>query len=233
MFGLVQLQPALILEHRPYRESSLLLEVFTRDFGILPVLAKGVRKEKSKTAGLLLPFTLLNISFLDKNELKVLTQTEYAGSYRLQRLALYCGFYINELLQKFLHKHDPHPDLFERYQSCLLELSEADVVEQCLRYFELDLLQETGYGAELAWDCATETAVLPQLRYNFSPGLGMVAAADGVVSGLTLNLLAMKAPLNGSALAEAKQLSRKMLDSSLQGKALKSREVLAKIIKYL
>lgn len=229
----VYLQPALILQHRPYRESSLLLEVFTRDFGIVSVLAKGVRKEKSKLAGLLLPFALLNISYLDRNELKTLIQAEYLGSYPLQRLALYCGFYVNELVQKFLHKHDPHPELFVRYQRCLQDLSQADSVEQTLRYFELDLLTETGYGAQLHFDGNTGDSVQDRRRYDFSPGLGMIENAGGLVSGETLRMLAGQAPLHGAALSEAKQLSRKMLDVHLQGRPLKSRDVLAKIIKYL
>lgn len=229
----VYLQPALILQHRPYRESSLLLEVFTRDFGIVSVLAKGVRKEKSKMAGLLLPFTLLNISYLDKSELKTLIQAEYLGSYALQRLALYCGFYVNELVQKFLHKHDPHPELFDCYRRCLLDLSRADFIEQTLRYFELDLLTEAGYGGQLDVDGNTGDTVQDSRRYNFLPGFGMVDDPGGLVSGETLRMLAAQGDLNRIALSEAKLLSRKMLDAHLQGRPLKSRDVLAKIIKYL
>ena len=101
---MVHLQPGFILQQRPYRETSVLLDVFTRDFGVITLLAKGVRKEKSKTAGLLLPFALLQLSYVDKNELKLLNQVEFQDVYALERLALYCGFYVNELLQTFLHK---------------------------------------------------------------------------------------------------------------------------------
>lgn len=231
--AVVYLQPALILQHRPYRESSLLLEVFTRDFGIISLLAKGVRKEKSKTAGLLLPFSLLNLSYLDKNELKVLVQAEFVANYPLQRLALYCGFYVNELVRKFLHKHDPHPELFIRYQLCLNDLSMNEGVEQVLRYFELDLLMEAGYGAELDVDGMTGDTVNNQQRYSFSPGFGMVADAGGLISGKTLKVMAIREALDGSSLVEAKHLLRRILDAHLQGRPLKSREVLAKIIKYL
>lgn len=231
--AVVYLQPALILQHRPYRESSLLLEVFTRDFGIVSVLAKGVRKEKSKTAGLLLPFSLLNISYLDKSELKILIKAEFVSNCPLQRLALYCGFYVNELVRKFLHNHDPHPELFIRYQQCLQNLSSTGSVEEVLRYFELDLLMETGYGAELDVDGGTGGTVTNQQRYSFSPGFGMIADDSGLVSGKTLLLLAARTTLDDTSLLEAKHLLRKMLDAHLQGRPLKSREVLAKIIKYL
>ena len=225
----VYLQPAFILQHRPYRESSVLLEAFTRDFGIVSMLARGVRRERSKTAGVLQPFSLLQLSYLDKNELKILTQAEYVACYALQRLGLYCGFYVNELLQRFLHRHDPHPSLFLRYQACLNALLDAERIEEALRYFELDLLQEAGYGIGL--DVADGS--MGRLRYEFDADAGLVEDLDGCVSGATLRILAARQPLSGEALPEAKQLMRKMLDAHLQGRPLKSREVLARMIRYL
>lgn len=228
----VYLQPALVLQHRPYRESSLLLEIFTRDYGIVSVLAKGARKPKSKTAGVLLPFNLLHISYLDRNELKLLLQAEFVVSYNLQRLALYCGFYVNELLQRFLHRHDAHADVFQRYQACLQALSSNSEIEQTLRHFELYLLEQCGYGVQLDVD-ANGQAVEDVQRYRFEAGVGMLADVAGEVDGVTLRLLACEAPLAGYNLAQAKAVVRKMLDAHLQGRPLKSREVLSKIIKYL
>lgn len=228
----VYLQPAFILQHRPYRETSLLLEVFTRDFGIVSILAKGVRKEKSKMAGLLLPFCALKLSFSDRNELKVLTQAEYVNGYALQRLALYCGFYINELVQIFVHKHDPHPEIFVCYERCLSDLSAGNPIEQTLRYFELDLLQEAGYAVQLDAEGNGKPVQFGQ-RYDFLADFGMVADHNGLVGGETLTLLAARLPLDGQGLVEAKWLLRKMLDGHLQGRPLKSRDVLAKIIKHL
>jgi DNA repair protein RecO (recombination protein O) len=233
MEAVVYLQPALILQHRAYRESSLLLEVFTRDYGIISVLAKGVRKEKSKMAGLLLPFIQVNISYLGRNELKTLTQVEFVSNYHLQGISLYCGFYVNELLQKFLHKYDPYPELFVRYLHCLLALSSSETIEQSLRYFELDLLQETGYGIQLDVDCETGENVDSVQRYHYLPAHGMKSSSRGIISGQTLLLLTKQSTLDTKALAEAKILLRKMLDSYLQGKPLKSRDVLANIIQYL
>ena len=137
MAAVVYLQPAVVLQHAPYRETSVLLEMFTRDYGTISVLARGVRKEKSKIAGLLQPFMLLKISYSDKNELKTLTQVEFVNSFSLLRLALYCGFYVNELLQKFLHKEDPYPELFNRYLRCLQELALADKIRRHEKFFWL------------------------------------------------------------------------------------------------
>lgn len=229
----VYLQPAFILQHRPYRETSLLLDMFTRDHGIVTVLAKGVRKEKSRLAGLLLPFSCLNISYLDKHELKVLTQAEFVNRYPLQRLALYCGFYLNELVQQFLHKHDPHPQVFNDYQQCLDNLQDAGLIEQSLRYFELALLEEAGYGIQLDIDSRSGLAIDRQQRYRLIAAEGIEADASGRISGHTLRALADRAPLQGAALSEAKWLLRQMLDLHLQGRRLKSRDVLARIITHL
>ncbi len=228
----VYLQPAFVLQHRPYRETSVLLDVFTRDFGVVSMIAKGVRKEKSKIAGLLLPFSALRLSFVDKNELKVLSQVEYVDSYPLERLALYCGFYVNELVQIFVHKYDPQPEIFSCYERCLSDLLLGERIEQTLRYFELDLLQEAGYAVAMDSE-ANGNPIMTGQRYNFLADFGMVADNEGLIGGETLSILVARAPLEGRALLEAKLLFRKMLDGHLQGRHLKSRDVLAKIIKYL
>jgi DNA repair protein RecO (recombination protein O) len=106
-------------------------------------------------------------------------------------------------------------------------------IEQTLRHFELDLLQETGYGVELDLDSRSGEVIVDNQRYRFAAGVGMLADAGGEVDGVTLRLLATHSPLAGYNLAEAKVLLRKMLDAHLQGRPLKSREVLGKIIKYL
>lgn len=230
--AVVYLQPAYILQHRPYRETSLLLEVFTRDFGLISVLAKGVRKEKSKTAGLLLPFSLLQISYLDKNELKLLTNAEFLEAHDLQRLGLYCGFYVNELLQRFLHKHDPNPALFVRYQQCLQALLTDENIEQTLRYFELDLLEQAGYAIELDVDSRSGKPVQAERLYQFEANLGMVEHSTGI-DGRTLLAISERNALDSVSLNQAKQLLRTLLAQHLQGKPLKSRAVLAKVIQYL
>lgn len=229
----VVLQSGFILQLRPYRETSLLLEVFTRDHGVVSMLARGVRKPKSALAGLLQPFLLLSFSYLDRSELKTLTAAEFVEGEALQRLALYCGFYVNELVQCFLHREDPHPQLFDYYRHCLRDLARSRDVEQVLRIFELQLLNEAGYGVELDRECRNGKPVNPQNRYRFMAGEGMVAAADGQVSGRTLELLAAGTGLDAAALVEAKILLRTMLDACLAGRILRSREVLVEIIKHL
>jgi len=230
----VLLQPAYILQHRKYRESSLILDVLTRDYGIISILARGVRKKKSKTAGMLLAFTALRLSFVSKNELKLLTQVEIDQSaLTLKGLPLYCGFYVNELVNYFLHKHDPHPEVFVEYQQCLTLLANNNNTEQVLRFFELNLIEHIGYGIQLTVDAGMDAPVQATRSYLFSGEQGMIESHFGYVTGETLLSLEARQSLDEQALIEAKKLMRQVVDFQLQGKELKSRRVLAKIIKQL
>jgi len=230
----VQLQPAYILKHSKFRESSLILEVLTRDFGIVSILARGVRKSKSKTAGILLAFTDLKLSYVGRNELKILTHVEVGERLTsLKGISLYCGFYINELVGYFLHKNDPHPDVYVEYQQCLALMSDTENIEQILRFFELNLIECVGYGFQLTIDVKTGAPVQLAEKYVYDVESGMLESVNGYVSGDTLFALEARTYLNERALYEAKQLMRRIIDFHLQGKELKSRAVLAKIIKQL
>ncbi len=232
--SLVQLQPAFILQHKKYRESSLILDVFTRDFGIVSILARGVRKSKSKTAGILLAFTALKLSYIGKHELKILTHVELdETTIKLAGISLYCGFYINELVGYFLHKHDPHPEVYAEYQQCLSLMADTQETQQILRFFELSLMDYIGYGVPLTVDVKTGSIVQAAEKYYCDYEAGMLSSTKGYISGATLMALEARETLNENALFEAKQLMRGIIDFHLQGKQLKSRAVLAKIIKLL
>ncbi|MBF6648966.1 DNA repair protein RecO [Methylobacter sp. BlB1] len=225
----VYLQPAFILQHRKYRETSLIIDVLTRDFGRLSLVAKGVKKSKSKTAGTLQPFIPLLISYVGKAELKTLTDVEIALPFvQLGGLAFYCGFYVNELISRFLHKYDPHPEVFNDYASCLSRLADGDNIEATLRSFELKLMDHVGYGLQLEHD-VNGALVSPLKHYAFDAQQGAVEAADGRFSGKTLLAIKSKEFDDPHVLSEAKILMRAVIDSHLQGKPLKSRTVINKI----
>ena len=229
-------QPAYILQHKSYRETSLILDVFTRDYGLISLMARGVRKSKSKTAGVLLPFSLLNLSYLDRHDLKMLVDVEFQTQHELSKLSLYCGFYVNELIQRFLHKHDPNPELFQRYQRILVELAllTGSDVETCLRSFELDLLAQAGYGVALDTESKTGRMVETDLLYSYRVEEGVVEDPAGHIEGATLIALAKTESLaNPAQQQQAKQLLRIMLAPHLHGKPLQSRAVLAKVMQYL
>jgi len=227
----VHLQSAFILRHKKYRETSVIIDVLTKDFGIISILARGVRKKKSKTAGLLLAFTALKISYTGKSELKILTQIELdLPPIQLNGLSLYCGFYVNELIACFLHKNDPHPEVFDEYLQCMVLLNDSNKIEQVLRFFELNLMEAVGYGVQLNRDVQNNIDIKPSAKYLFRPEAGMVENPDGYIQGSTLLLLDARECLDKQALYESKQLMRRVIDFQLQGKKLKSRAVLAKII---
>jgi len=232
--NVVHLQPAYILSQRQYKETSLILDVLTRDYGRVSLLAKGVRKAKSKTAGLLQPFIPLTLSYVGKTELKTLTDVELMQVFNpLPGMALYCGFYINELVECFLHQYDPHPEVFTYYSECLSKLMTGLCVEEALRIFELDLMDAVGFGLQLEYDVNTEQALQPSAYYHFKVEQGPIAALNGRFVGATLQAIKHRDFTNPQVLIEAKILMRTVITVYLQGKPLKSRAVINNIIKYL
>lgn len=228
----VHLQPGFILHYRNYKETSLILDVLTEDFGKVSMLAKGVRKNRSKTLGLLQPFVPLNISFVGKSELKTMSQVEARPPLlNLAGISLYCGFYVNDLAHHFLHQYDPHPEVFWSYRDCLTGLSENKSIEEVLRLFEVSLLEYTGYGLQLEQDITTGKPIEPGKQYQFNVDQGAVEAENGPFSGATFIALREKHLQSDKILAEAKRLMRGVIDFHLQDKKLKSRELISKIIK--
>ncbi|GAB6139379.1 DNA repair protein RecO [Methylosoma difficile] len=229
----VYLQPSYILQKRPYRETSLILDVLTRDYGRLSLIARGVHKAKSKTSGLLQPFVPLNVSFLGNGELKVLTTVEaHPVDNSLTGMAFYCGFYLNELLVYFLHNNDPHAKVFAAYHECLQKLAREEVFDGVLRIFELQLLEAVGYGLPLQYDQHGQL-VLPCKNYFFDPERGAVLHEQGAFSGATLLAMHHQQLQGARQLAEAKALMRHLIDFHLQGRELKSRAVANQIFKQL
>ncbi|MDD5461862.1 MAG: DNA repair protein RecO [Methylococcales bacterium] len=227
----VYLQPAFILQQRKFKETSLIIDALTRDFGRVSLVAKGVRKARSKTAGLLQPFIPLTMSYLGKTELKTLTDVEIIPPFvQLQGIAIYCGFYINELVCRFLHQYDPHPDVFAHYRKCLSCLSDTSKIETALRTFELDLMDAVGYGLQLEYDFHNQK-INPLKKYHFSVEQGLIEALDGQFSGKTLQALKLRDFTDAQVLVEAKILMRTAITGHLQGKPLKSRAFIKNIIK--
>jgi DNA repair protein RecO (recombination protein O) len=227
-------QPAYILHQQHYRESSLIVDVLTRDLGRISLIAKGVRKAKSKTAGIMRPFAALSLSFVGKSELRTLTDAEIIGlPNELIGLALYCGFYINELVSAFLHKDDPHQEVFQDYQGCLTGLAQGTHIEAALRIFELNLMDNIGYGINLSYDLHNEKPITPCKKYLFNKDVGLVEDSDGPFSGSALIAIEQKQFNNPAVLSTAKLLMRTVIDSHLNGKQLKSRSVINNIVKRL
>ena len=229
----IKLQPSFILHSRPYRDSSQILEVLTAQYGRLSLVAKGARRKQRGGSGaaLLQPFIPLLLSFSGRAEMKTMTAVEMAGKPRtLSGARLFSGLYLNELLVRLLHRHDPHPALFLAYDNALGGLKNGDPIDELLRYFELTLLQELGFGFELGVDGATGEAVLADSWYRFDEQSGLVRqdnAAGGqcpVFFGGELLTMA-GGEFGDSVKGTAKRLFRQALAGHLGDKPLKSRDL--------
>ena len=145
--GRIQLEPAYVLHSRSFRETSLIVEAFTREYGRVAVVARGVKSARSRRRNILQPFRPLLLSWNQKSDLGTLTGVDQVASPpALQGQALYCGLYLNELLMRLLHRGDPHIEVFERYRQILSELASDASPQPLLRIFEKHLLEAIGYA---------------------------------------------------------------------------------------
>jgi DNA repair protein RecO (recombination protein O) len=217
----IQLAPAYILHHHPYRDTSRILEVHTREFGRLSLFARGVRGPKAKLAAVLLPFNLLLLSWTGRGEAPQLTGAENsADGSPLPPANLMAGFYLNELLLKLTTRHDPHPALFDSYHEAIAGLKHGESVERTLRIFEKRLLDDLGYGLDL-------TASL-DLYYQYRPQQGLVPAtanAPGALAGRSLVSLANEDLGGPGELEDARRLLQAAIAHCLEGRELATRTV--------
>jgi len=227
-----ELQKGFVLHSRLWRETSLLIDVFTENHGKIALCARGVRAKKSPKRSLLQPLTPLFLSWRGRGELATLTVVEPASvAIKLSGDCLFSAFYINELLVRLLHRHDPHPLLFYQYQKTLALLSSPELLEQTLREFEIQLLKSIGYGLTLDHDSEGE-----QINENVSYLLnidGMFQAIENksndnhsrIFIGRNLISIAEHNWQNTAALNDAKRLIRLSLQPLLGDKSLQSRNL--------
>ena len=226
------LQLAFVLHTRPWRETSLIIDVFTENHGKIALCAKGVRSKKSPKSSLLQPLSPLLISWIGKGELPTLTVAEAASpAIKLSSESLYSAFYINELIVRLLHRHDPHRNLFMHYERVLKQLTDFSLLEQTLREFEFHLLSSIGYGLSFSTDLDGDEIVVSQRYYLHGDGLFQkVVNLDSVdeqriFDGSTLISIAENNWQNSIILKEAKRLSRLSFNPLLGSKPLQSRKL--------
>lgn len=241
----IQLQPAYLIHRRDYRETSALIDVLTREHGLKALIAKGVRRPKSKLKGLLQANRPLLVSWAGKGELGNLIEAESAGpTWQLTGSSLYCGMYANELIGRLLQRDDPNPDAFDAYQEILAGLAHSNdhaaEQEPMLRVFELKLLASMGYGLVLNRLSDADDALRPEQDYGYDPDSGPCLHCSDApvrVSGNCLIALDRALGANGSeasaylsaappaCLAQAKRLLRVCLSVHLGSKPLASRKL--------
>jgi len=221
---------AFILHGYPYRETSLLLEVFARGLGRVSMVARAARSPRSPLRGVLLAFQPLALSWFGKGEVRTLARAEWLGGQPLLRgEALLCGFYLNELLLRLLPREDPHDALFVRYHETLSMLARQGGSAQALRSFERALLKELGYAMTLERDGAGGDAIDAGKTYTYDPESGPIEAkgaeAEPLVSGRTLLDMARDDYADPQTQQQAKALMRALINHRLEYRPLKSRQI--------
>ena len=230
----VQQQSGYILHHRPFRDTSQILDIVTRDHGKVAVVARGSRGSRSRLAGVLRPFLPLKVSWVAKSDLGTLTGAEAAGPPAgMSGDALLSAYYVNELLLYFLHRYDPQPEIFALYEEVISALASTGNVAASLRSFELEFLSLLGYAVNLDHEFASQDPLDVERYYQYRMEQGLVAVerAEGslVFKGATLVGVAEQRFDDPDILRAASQLLREIIDFHLGGKQLKSRKVLMEL----
>jgi DNA repair protein RecO (recombination protein O) len=227
-------QPAYVLHTYAYKETSLIVEAFTRAFGRVAMLARGARRPRSAMRGVLLAFHPLRLGWSASAELGNLISAEWSGALQpLAGKALMCGFYLNELLLRLLPRDDPHEGLFDAYASALAGLSGGLTHAAVLRSFEKRLLAELGYAPLLEHEAASGAPIDPALRYVYEPDRGPMPTRNShselSVSGQTLLDLARDEYDRAETRDEARILLRALIGQRLHGQVLHTRAVLMEL----
>jgi DNA repair protein RecO (recombination protein O) len=223
--------PAFVLHTYPFRETSLIVEAFTGQYGRIAWVARGARRAGSAMRGLLLPFQPMAAGWGGRGELRTLHKVEWIGGLPpLSATPLLCGLYVNELLLRLLRREDPHEQLFEDYARVLVELSGGSGLSATLRRFERALLAGIGYGLVLDRDASSGAAIDPGARYVYQVGIGPVPAdgdREGIeLAGQTLIDMALDRYADAQSLQESKLLTRHVLAHYLGDQPLHTRDLL-------
>lgn len=239
----IEQQPAWVLHAQPWRETSLIVELFSRDHGRVAVVAKGARRPASQLRGLLMAFQPLRVDWSGGGEVKTLARAEWQGGQRLLGgRALLCGFYLNELVLRLTAREDPHPGVYDSYCTAVGALGSGAAASPVLRRFELALLRDLGYEASLyppegsapiaAGDCYRYLVEHGLQRIDAAPGAVEEASAESahedarvLLSGQTLIDIAADDFSRGETLTQSRQLLRVLIQHTLGGQTLQSRRI--------
>ena len=233
----IDLASGYLLHHRPWRDTSRILEVLTREHGRFTLFARGVRGPGAKLAPVLQPFQPLLLSWSGRGEAPTLTGAERAEHCApLPPACLLAAFYLNELLIRLTTRHDPHPELFDHYHEALARLRAGAPLEPVLRIFEKRLLQGLGYGLDLTTEARSGKRIEADEYYHFQAGQGLTparAGAGSALAGRSLLDLAGESLTGARALDDARRVLQAALAACLEGRPLATRGVARTVAKSM
>jgi len=238
-----ELQAVYVLNRRTFQESSLIVDVFSLNFGRLSLLAKGALTSKKNNAALLQVFQPLLVGWTGRSDLKILTGIESPSpAIKLVSTRLYCAYYLNELILKLLPEAEQNSEVFSLYSESLERLAGSEKLEPILRRFELVLLSNLGYAPDFSLDNTGEF-ISPDCRYQYIHGAGFVKYVDSnnpndgylgheLIRIIEHDFLDPDTLLCDSSLdflKTSKRLMRLLIDKALNGKTLNSRQLFMQI----
>lgn len=232
-------QPAFLLSATPWRETSLLAELYSRDYGRVAVVARSARKRQSELRGVLVPFVPVSVSWYGREELKTLHRAEWLGGWpQPQNRALFSGLYANELVAKLTAREDPQPEIYAALAEVMRRIATEPQHAAALRHFEWALLRHSGLAPDLQCDAAGRP-LLADVRYFVRPehpllpaaGAGQAETAGETVGGAALLALRDGCLEEAAHLQDILRLNRLLLDFCLPA-GIKSRQVLQQIRQF-
>ncbi|MCF7521201.1 DNA repair protein RecO [Neisseria sp. ZJ106] len=232
-------EPVFLLAAAPWRESSLRLEVFSRHYGRVALLARSARKRQSELRGVLVPFVPIDASWYGSQELKTLHRAEWVGGWpQPQGRAVFSGLYLNEIMLKLTTREDPLPELYDSLAHTMRQICSGNDHAAALRAFEWELLGRIGYAPDLTQDSNGST-IDPEMQYWLRPEEAVMPLALAhrldvhrsrglVVAGEALIALREKHFATGNSLQQALRITRFLLDFRIP-EGIKSRQVLQQL----
>lgn len=228
----IEQRPGYILHSRPYRETSQLIEAFTLEHGRVGLIARGVRRERSRIPrALLQPFQSLRLSWTGHGDLPTLTMIEaWDNPLTFRGTSLFCALYTNELVLRLSARNDPHSEVYVAYETCLKCLSAGMEIAWTLRRFERDLLHSLGYGLVLDHEPDTGQVIDPSVDYSYhaehGPQLWHIGSSGPRIKGSDLLTLHNDCAPDTASLQRLKYLMRSIILYHLGGKELQSWKML-------
>ena len=222
-------QEAFILHQRPYGNTSVIAEVFTRNYGRVSVLARGAKNPKSKFFGYLTPFSKLKIMVSGRSDLKTLTHIERDNYHFSESLSTHSFslLYVNEIMMQILPQQAIAAELFNLYENLMEQIHQSFQLDHILRAFELELLSILGYGINLKTEANSNQPIRASLRYDFVPEFGFKQMDNGNFTGQ--DIIAISKDDYGSINKELfKHLTQTALSFSLNAQ-LRSKKIFKSI----
>ena len=233
---IIEHEPAYLLHHRPYSETSQIINLFTQQYGRVDLIAKGSKRPKSKFKSFLQPFLPILVSWSGRSKLKTLREVEVTGVYieKIRGKHLMSAFYLNELILSFLTVADPYPDLFTDYSIAITDLSDAGNIEIALRKFEISMLSEIGYAINFDTEAMSSKNIQGEKDYIFYPEQGFRLANDNnttktIIKGSEIKAIKNQDFSSPNILRAAKKVLRLSIEHHLDGKELNSKKVFQSI----